>query len=144
MSRSSDFLNKRAAQNNESSGLRGKLFYGITIGRVVSTDDPQQMGRLFVLCPDLGDPPDLDPADFTSLPICTYMTPFGGSTTSELARGPEDTYSQGPLNYGMWAIPKVGALVGVMCINGVTSKRVWVGSIYEQFVVNTLPHGRDF
>jgi len=138
------FLNKRAAINDENAGLRGKLFYGITIGRVVSTDDPQQMGRLFVLCPDLGDPPDLDPADFTSIPICTYMTPFGGSTTSELARGPEDDYSQGPLNYGMWAIPKLGALVGVMCINGVVNQRVWVGSIYEQFVVNTLPHGRYF
>jgi hypothetical protein len=144
MSLTTNFLNKRAEVNDEGSGLRGKLFYGITIGRVVSTDDPQQMGRLFVLCPDLGDPPDTDPADFTSLPICTYMTPFGGSTNSDLARGPDSDYSQGPLNYGMWAIPKVGALVGVMCINGVINQRVWVGSIFEQYVVNTLPHGRYF
>ena len=129
---------------NEGSGIRGLSFYGITLGRVVSTDDPQQMGRLFVLCPDLGDPPDLDPDDFTSLPPCTYMAPFGGTTESDQARGPADTYSRGPLTYGMWAIPKRGAIVGVMCINGNTNQRVWVGSVYEQYVVNTLPHGRYF
>jgi len=140
----SQFLQNRAQALNETAGLRGIAFYGITLGRVVSTDDPQQMGRLFVLCPDLGDPPDLSPADFTSLPPCTYMAPFGGITDSTQARGPDDTYSQGPVTYGMWAIPKRGAIVGVMCINGNPNQRVWVGTVYEQYVVNTLPHGRYF
>lgn len=137
-------LRQRAQSFDEGAGLRGAAFYGVTLGRVVSTDDPQQMGRLFVLCPDLGDPPDLDPSDFTNLPPCTYLAPFGGITESDQSRGPDDTYSQGPVTYGMWAIPKRGAIVGVMCINGNPAQRVWVGTVYEQYVVNTLPHGRYF
>lgn len=139
---SNSFFTARAKQMNETSGLRGAMFYGITLGRVVSTDDPQQMGRLFVLCPDLGDPPDLSPEDFTNLPPCTYMTPFGGSMGNDLARGPDGSFSSGLLTYGMWAIPKRGSIVGVMCINGNPSARVWVGSVFEHLVTNTLPHGR--
>jgi hypothetical protein len=139
-----DFLQKRSDIMGESDGIRGATFYGVTLGRVVSTDDPQQMGRLYVLCPELGDPPDLSPEDFTSLPLCTYMSPFGGVTESDQARGPEDTHSKGPITYGMWAIPKRGAIVGVMCINGNPAQRVWVGSVFEQYVTNTMPHGRFF
>lgn len=139
-----DFLAKRAHQLNENAGIRGITFYGLTLGRVVSTDDPHQMGRLYVLCPELGDPPDLSPEEFTNLPLCTYLAPFAGTTESDQARGPSDTYSQGPLTYGMWAIPKRGSIVGVMCLNGNTNQRVWVGSIYDQNSVNTLPHGRYF
>lgn len=137
-----NFFQQRASVINDT-GPRGTTFYGITAGRVVSTNDPQQMGRLYVLCPELGDPSDLPAAAIESLPICSYLAPFGGSTPSTFARGPEDeTYTTGAVTYGMWNIPKLGAIVAVMCLDGDPNQRVWVGSLYDQFVTNSLPHGR--
>lgn len=120
----------------------GGLYYGVTLGKVVSTNDPQQMGRIYVHCPELGDPPTMNPEDFESLPLCSYLSPLGGTTTSRYSRGPDDKYSQGPLTYGIWGIPKEGATVGVVCINGNPNQRLWIGCVYDHLVVGTLPTGR--
>lgn len=135
-----DYERKQYAAN---LGIRGALFLGTTLGQVVSTDDPQQMGRLYVHCVELGDPPNLTSEDFTKLPLCTYCSPLAGSTDSRTSKGPDDDSSTvGQMAYGMWSIPKVGSTVAVVCVDGNPSQRLWIGCVFDQLVTNTLPHGR--
>jgi phage baseplate assembly protein gpV len=116
------------------------MFEGITIGTVVDTNDPQQMGRIRVVCPTLNDRFDSEVGD---IPWAMYATPFGGSV-SRGTRGPNEDTTHGPVAYGMWAIPKIGAQVLIMCIDGSPMQRVWLGCVYGQFTPHTLPHGRYF
>lgn len=110
----------------------------ITVGEVVDTNDPQQMGRLRVLCPALNDNED-NPREF--IPWASYVAPFGGNIQVG-TRGPDQDDMKGPASYGMWAIPKVGAQVLIMCLDGKTDHRVWIGCLYGQFLPHTMPHGR--
>jgi hypothetical protein len=109
----------------------------ITLGTVVDTSDPQQMGRIRVCCHSWND----DPTNVESLPWCRYVTPFGGSLGSG-TRGPEMDQSQGRVAYGFWALPKVGSLAVVACVEGRRSERVWLGCVYDQFEPHSMPHGR--
>lgn len=110
----------------------------ITLGTVVDTNDPQQMGRVRAICPQWGDSFD---QDVTDVPWAIYCTPFGGQT-SVGTRGPGIQDSEGGIAYGMWAIPKVGAQVLIMCIDGDPRYRVYIGCVYDQQIPHTLPHGR--
>jgi len=110
----------------------------LTVGTVVDTNDPQQMGRLRVNCPKWGDTPDTLVVD---IPWATYVSPFGGILTRG-GRGPEDVTTSGPVAYGMWAIPKVGATVVCMLIDGDPNHRVWMGSVHANHMTHTLPMGR--
>lgn len=110
----------------------------ITIGQVVDTNDPQQMGRVRVVCTQWGDSLD---SSIEDLPWAIYCTPFGGQV-SVGTRGPGIQESSGGIAYGMWAIPKVGAQVLVMCLDGDPYYRVYLGCIFDQFTPHTLPHGR--
>lgn len=115
----------------------------ITLGTVIDTNDPHQMGRLKILCPALGDDPNDDIG--TQLPWANYISPTGGMVNSTFSRGPnEGNQSAGPIAYGMWGIPKRGATVLVCCVDGDPYYRVWIGSLFDQGSVNTLPHGRYF
>jgi uncharacterized protein (DUF2345 family) len=109
-----------------------------TVGTVVDTNDPQQMGRLRVLCPALNDRED---APVKDIPWASYVSPFGGEVQVG-KRGPDDDDILGPTSYGMWAIPKVGAQAVVMCLDGRTDHRIWIGCLYGQFLPHTMPHGR--
>lgn len=111
------------------------LFHGITTGRVTSTDDPQQMGRLRVYIPILDDQDDED------VPWAFYGSPFSG-IVEDMPRGRSGNPTVGPVAYGMWAIPKVGAHVLIMCINGNPEQRVWLGCIPIHLLNHTTPHGR--
>lgn len=133
------------------SGILGHLhdyvkpemeYNGITVGMVVDTNDPQQMGRVRALCPQLGDDPE-EP-DVGDIPWASYASPFGGSVSDEnFSRGgTEDATTFGHVGYGMWNIPKEGALVLIMCLDGDPQYRVWVGCLYGQNLNHTLPHGR--
>jgi phage baseplate assembly protein gpV len=114
------------------------LFRDITLGEVVDTNDPQQMGRVRVICPAMGDD---DSVEVGNIPWATCMTPFAGiDEISE--RGRENDKSEGPVAYGMWNIPKLGSTVVVACIDGDTRFRVWLGCIHPQFMTHTMPHGR--
>jgi len=113
-------------------------FSMITVGKVVDTNDPQQMGRLRVACPLLG---DLGNSTLEDIPWSSYMSPFGGTTTTP-ARGREEVQTPGQLAYGMFNIPKVGSSVLVMCIDGDPRFRIWMGCLHEQFLTHTMPHGR--
>lgn len=110
----------------------------VTIGTVVDTNDPQQMGRVRVVCPQWGD----SWSDIVEdVPWAVYVTPFGGQQQVG-TRGPGIQDSTGGIAYGMWAIPKVGAQVLVLCVDGDSSSRAYFGCIYDQFTPHTMPHGR--
>lgn len=119
-------------------------FPSITIGTVMDTNDPQQMGRLKILCPSLGDDNNLQETDH--LPWATMGSPLGGMVNSNgFTRGSDaGATSSGPVAYGMWNVPKRGSSVIVMCIDGDPYYRVCMGAVYDQGSMNTLPHGRFF
>lgn len=110
----------------------------ITLGVVVDTNDPQQMGRVRAVCLRWGDSVQ---SPIENIPWASYATPFGGQTHVG-SRGPGIQESKGGIAYGMWAIPKVGAQVLVMCIDGDPNQRVYIGCLYDQHTPHTLPHGR--
>lgn len=115
------------------------LSHGMSIGTVIDTNDPQQMGRLRVMVPSLGDNLEKKVSDF---PWAMYVSPLAG-TNFVGPRGNEDTHvTSGPVNYGMWNIPKIGAQVLVACIDGDPNLRIWLGCITPQWTPHTMPHGR--
>lgn len=112
----------------------------IAEGIVHDTNDPQRRGRIKVFCPVFGDIPGTLVED---LPWCRYITPYGGMINSDvMGRGPSDTPTDGSVAYGIWAIPKIGTMVAVMCLNGDPSRRVYIGCMPPAYSEHTLPHGR--
>lgn len=110
----------------------------ITLGIVVDTNDPQQMGRVRAVCQRWGD--DFD-NDVDHIPWASYATPFGGQVQVG-TRGPGIDDVAGGQAYGMWAPPKVGAQVVVMCLDSSPNARIYLGCVFDQHTPHTLPHGR--
>lgn len=106
-------------------------------GVVVDTSDPQEMGRLRIWCPAL----DGDLVDLETLPWAQYVSPFAGQANSYPAGGGGS--SSGPVSYGFWAIPKVGAQVLVTFLYGDYNQRVYLGSMFRQHSNRSLPVGRN-
>lgn len=122
----------------EASAQSSNMMPYVTIGMVVDTNDPQQMGRIRVVCTQWG---DVWGSAVENLPWALYMSPFGGQVQVG-TRGPGVQESQGGVAYGMWAIPKVGSQVAVLCIDGNPMTRMYFGCVYDQFTPHTMPHGR--
>ena len=113
-------------------------FKEITVGKVVDTNDPQQMGRIRVACPFFG---DLEKDPIANIPWATYVSPLAGTTFSpERGRGGDKTAGQ--VAYGMFNIPKIGSSVLIACIDADPRFRIWLGCVHDQFFPHTLPHGR--
>lgn len=110
----------------------------VTRGIVVDTNDPQQNGRLRIVCSKWGDTFDTPVED---IPWSSYVTPYGGQTSTG-AKGPGLDETSGGIAYGMWGIPKVGATAIVMCLDGDPSVRIWIGCMFDTAIAHTLPHGR--
>ncbi len=127
-------------QNASGANTSGG-FTGMTLGVVIDTDDPLQMGRLRVFCPSLND----DPKQLQYVPWSVYASPFAGSiNNSSYTRGPGDVTpeSKGALHYGFWAIPELGAHVLVACVDGDFRRRFWFACVPQHQETNTLHTGR--
>lgn len=110
----------------------------ISVGRVVDTNDPMQMGRVRVYVAGL----DRNISNVGDIPFAIYSSPFAGHQQVQ-SRGPEDDiYTTGPVAYGMFAIPKVGTDVLIAHLNGDPNYRIWFGALYGQLLSGTVPHGR--
>ncbi len=110
----------------------------ISIGRVVDTNDPMQMGRVRAYVAGL----DRNTNKVGDIPFAIYCSPFAGHQQVQ-SRGPEDgVYTTGPVAYGMFAIPKVGTDVLIACVNGDPTIRIWFGALFGTLLTGTLPHGR--
>lgn len=131
---------KKSSIIYQNTHRKNQNFNTITVGTVVDTNDPQQMGRIRVMCPALADE---ESAPVTDIPWATYVSPFGGITKC-INRGVDSQYalSDGPVSYGMFTIPKIGAQAIVACLDGSTEYRIWLGCIYGQHLVHTMPMGR--
>lgn len=107
-------------------------------GVVVDTSDPQEMGRLRVWCPAI----DGDViSDVETLPWASYLSPFAGQAYSYPGGG--GGTADGPMSYGFWAIPKIGAQVLVMFLYGDYNQRVYIGSVFREHGNRSLPVGRN-
>jgi hypothetical protein len=112
-----------------------------TVGVVVDTDDPLQMGRLRIFCPALND----NPKKLLHLPWAAYCSPFGGVVNNAcFTRGsdPGNATTKGAVSYGFWAIPEQGAHVLVGCIDGDPRRRYWIGCFPSHQETHTLFNGR--
>lgn len=115
-----------------------KLNTTLTIGLVVDTNDPQQMGRIRVHCSAYG---DREEDKINDLPWAQYISPFAGTMNTGL-KGATQEQTKAPTAYGFWNVPKVGAQVLVGCVDGNTALRFWIGCLQPQYLPNTMPHGR--
>ena len=113
-------------------------FDKLTIGEVVDTNDPQQMGRIRAACPFLGDDED---TIIENIPWATPISPLAGSADM-MKRGREEDITIGPVAYGMFNVPKVGSYVLIACLEGDPRFRIYLGGVHDQFLTHTLPHGR--
>jgi len=111
--------------------------YNIVEGTVLSTNDPQQMGRVKVWCPAI----DGEDYNIDLLPWATYLSPFAGQTNTYPA-GASGMPAEGLHSYGFWAIPKIGARVIVAMLYGDVNQRVYMGSIFSDHGNRSLPVGR--
>lgn len=106
-------------------------------GIVVDTSDPQEMGRLRVWCPAI----DGDNVDVSALPWAVYISPLAGQASSYPAGGGGS--SSGPVSYGFWAIPKIGAQVLISFMYNDFNQRVYLGSFFREHGNRSLPVGRN-
>lgn len=125
---------REALSQKKAEDLSNRL----TIGRVVDTNDPQQMGRVRAFCPGFGDNGQLQ---VKQLPWAMYVSPLGG-IVERGSRGVDESEVGGPVAYGMWNVPKVGAYVLVGLVDGDPSMRFYAGCIHPQYMTHTMPHGR--
>ena len=107
-------------------------------GLVVSTADPDQMGRAKIWVPAL----DGESFEVTQLPWATYASPFMGFTVDYPA-GEGTMENKAHTAYGFWAIPKVGASVLVFCLNGSATARCYFASTPRLHRNRSLPAGRN-
>ncbi len=117
-------------------------FSGITIGVVVDTDDPLQMGRLRIFCPSLND----DVKKVQYVPWAIYASPFAGSINNKAytrgVGGEQTAESEGAVAYGFWAVPELGAHVLVGCIDGDYRRRFWIACAPQHQETSTMHNGR--
>ena len=118
----------------DDSYLRPTLVDGV----VVDTSDPQEQGRLKVWCPAV----DGDNIDISILPWALYVSPLAGQAYDYPAGG-SGGKAAGPVSYGFWAPPKLGAKVLISFLHGDYSQRVFMGCIYGDFGNRSLPVGRN-
>lgn len=105
---------------------------------MIDTADPMEMGRLRIWCPAVDG--ELD--DATVLPWAQYMTPLAGAAYGYPGGG-SGAKSIGPVAYGFWAIPKIGARVLVAILYGDYNQRVYLGSFFEDYGNRSMPTGRN-
>lgn len=121
----------------------------IMTGVVVSVNDPQQMGRIQVMVPNMGH--TAKHATDRNLPWAAYCTPFGG-VDDPASRGialqeqdkdsPYGSKTSGPVAYGWWAVPRINARVMVFALDSDPNQLYWFGCIYPNSTPHTMPHGR--
>ena len=117
----------------------------ITVGKVVNTNDPQQMGRIQVFVPTLGhNGVTFNHTSESELHYfwVSYASPMAGADSTQL-RGPgEGESTEGIASYGMWSIPKVGTDVLIAVVDGDQRQLYWFACLFPYATPHTLPHGR--
>lgn len=108
------------------------------IGFVKNNADPQNMGRLGVWIPELCG----DPLNEGSWIICSYCSPFAGSSDINELQNYQDptTKTVSQQSYGWVGIPPdINTEVMVVFAGGNISKAYWTGCIYQQNMNHMVP-----
>lgn len=111
---------------------------GLIVGVVVDTSDPQEMGRMKVWCPAV-DGDDINP---DTLPWVLYTSPLLGQAIGYPAGG-AGSKNLGPISYGFWAVPKLGAQVLIGFLYDDYNQRVFLGCLPPAHGNRSLPAGRN-
>ena len=116
---------------------RSTSLFGVFLGFIKEATDVQRNGRLRVWIPEFGSAPD-NPAGWTPV---SYCSPFAGATNvGTISNTDTHSFDQTQTSYGMWMIPPdINNEVLVMFINGDSSRGVWIGCLYNQFMNNMIP-----
>jgi len=109
-------------------------------GVVIDTSDPQQMGRVKVWCPAIDG--DEDEYIRDNIPWASYVSPFAGQAYDYPA-GQAGMSTPGPVSYGFWAVPKVGATVIIGFLYGDRNQRFYMGAFFPEHGNRSLPAGRN-
>lgn len=117
---------------------RHKIFPANVEGVVVSTNDPQQQGRVQVWCPAL----DGDDVNYASLPWAIVNTPFAGQVLDYPA-GSTGTVTKGLMSYGLWAMPKINSIVTVALLYNDPNLRRVIGGSFGNHGNRSIPVGRN-
>jgi GH24 family phage-related lysozyme (muramidase) len=128
----------RPTSNEQLQPLgRIPVLNGVFIGFVKDSVDVQKNGRLRVWIPELGSAP----YDEDGWLVVNYCSPFAGATNVDTTSKTDLSVFNGTqTSYGMWMIPPdINNKVIVMFINGDTSKGIWIGCLYDQFMNNMVP-----
>lgn len=132
-----------------SSMVGDKTTSAMRIGIVVSANDPQQMGRLQVMVPAMGH--TARDVENRTLPWANYCSAYGGvnepmsrgtAATGQVRKTPYGYKTNGPVAYGLWAIPRKNSRVILFSVEGDINQLYWIGCIYPNSMTHTLPHGR--
>lgn len=106
------------------------------IGLVKRNDDAQTMGRLSVWIPEIGG----DPNDESSWIICSYCSPFAGSTDITKIPNYQNDPNVAQQSYGLVLIPPdLNNEVMVQFVNGNISRAYWTGCIFQQNMNHMVP-----
>ena len=132
-------LHKMFQKIQQSSEFFPDAIPFIMEGQVVATDDPEQMGRVKVWIPAL----DGEKYNVDFLPWTNYASPFFGFT-KDYPKGAEGAKNSNQSAYGFWAIPKIGAVVLVFCLNANPDQRYYFASKVLYHKNRSLPAGQNF
>lgn len=113
---------------------------GLVEGVVVETADPQEMGRIKVWCPSIDG--DLATFNINVLPWVLYTSQLAGQA-DEYPGGGRGAKATGPVSYGLWAVPRIGARVIIGFLYDDPSLRVYMGSYFDVHSNRSLPVGRN-
>ena len=125
-----------STENFQAAGRSSSLF-GVFLGFIKEATDVQRNGRLRVWIPEFGSAPENE----DGWTIVNYCSPFAGATNvNSISATDTQSFDQTQTSYGMWMVPPdVGNEVLVMFINGDSSRGVWIGCLYNQFMNNMVP-----
>lgn len=112
------------------------LKHGVYQGVVRDNVDAQKMGRLQVWVPEFGG----NPTNSNDWITVSYCSPFAGATDPEQLGNDPTVGSQSQTSYGFWMIPPdINSIVLIMFVNGDTSRGIWIGCLYQQFMNSMVP-----
>lgn len=122
---------------NDTKSLGINTNFGVFIGTVKANDDSQNMGRIRVHIPDLGDDHPDKPESWITV---SYASPFAGSTSIfEQGQNYQD-YKDTMKPYGLWTPqPDIDTQVLVTFAGGRIDMGFWFACLYNRGTQVTVP-----
>lgn len=130
-----DVFTKKAPDKDTSYG---KVNAGPYIGIVKQNKDPEKMGRLAVVIPNLAKAPN---TKANELIICEYLAPFYGAKSLDITKAERPyNFDESQHSYGMWMVPPdIDTRVLVIFAEGKISNAFWIGCVMDSYTNHMTP-----